>query len=194
MHVTQSLCPRCRVALYLGDAPASGALACAQCGGVWLDRASSERVRHGLDERLNAVANRAPQVAPAAQAPAKLACPICSRALAVTHVGNIELDVCPEHGTWFDHLELQGVARAFAVQRAYGVGAAATATAPAPTPNNNSVKNDVADTAADIGVEVAAEVVDVGTMIDGAGVVVDVAGSVLDGAFSLVGGVFDGLT
>ncbi len=198
MQLTEHFCPRCRVQLYLGDVQHAGALACGACGGVWLDTASATRVADGLDERLSAVAHRAAEgvVVASPVNGGLLACPICSKGLAVTHVAHVELDVCAEHGTWFDRLELQHVARAFAIRRAYGAAAVAAPTAAshvATTPDAQQRTDEVLETASELGVDVALEAVDVGVAAEGAVVVIEVAGSVLEGAFAIVGGVFEGL-
>ena len=46
------------------------------------------------------------------------ACPQCSGPMAPFPFGDVELDSCPAHGTWFDHAELREVTRSAHAARA----------------------------------------------------------------------------
>lgn len=121
-------CPVCRVELVRARAAVSEITACARCGGVWLDTASSRRVIEGLlsdAERLLAervrLVTEQQSSAPAyraSAAPSVRRCPECGEELGRTRVTElgIVLDVCAVHGTWFDAGELDPVAQLFAIK------------------------------------------------------------------------------
>jgi Zn-finger nucleic acid-binding protein len=79
------------------------AAACGRCGGVWLDRAT-----------LDALARDGGHQAGAALQDQEGArrCPVCGALMARTEFGRglgLVVDVCGEHGTWFDAGELRQV-------------------------------------------------------------------------------------
>lgn len=102
--------------------------ACNACGGVWADTAAAERVATVVDRELLAVAKNAAlhadheerlsgEIRPSIpNAPARR-CPACDGELARTRRGGVTLDVCAEHGTWFDRDELGRVARNLEYER-----------------------------------------------------------------------------
>jgi Zn-finger nucleic acid-binding protein len=114
-------CPRCAefpalVAQLVGDVLLDE---CDQCGGVWVDRRTVEHIvndrREQSFEAIFGWGNRAKASVPAAGAqvgaPGRvyLRCPDCgdvmNRVNFARHSG-IVVDVCREHGTWFDRDEL----------------------------------------------------------------------------------------
>lgn len=121
------LCARCRVPLHPGQTPSALLWGCGRCGGIWLDPKGSQLLTQALNSEALALAESAAQQASTTvdTHPAGLPCPLCSRPLVrrTEPCSRVELDDCPEHGTWFDRGELQQVARALAVARAYGGGA-----------------------------------------------------------------------
>ena len=130
---------------------------------------------------------------------AALTCPHCARPMLRRRVerAQVDLDDCPEHGTWFDRGELQTVARTVAAMRAYGpripggaalAGAAAVgltagaagaalATAPAAQQIRRGAHSSAVEVAGDIALE-AAEFVDPVNVAEGVGVMARVAGHV----------------
>jgi Zn-finger nucleic acid-binding protein len=93
-------------------------MGCGRCGGVWLDNDASRAVVEGAAQALA-------QLADVASTKAKervdtgaggLLCPACGQALARTVAPGtaVELDMCADHGTWFDAGELRIVALAYA--------------------------------------------------------------------------------
>ncbi len=52
-----------------------------------------------------------------------LSCPRCSGVLSAVHLpgAGLEIDICAEHGTWFDANELPKVARAYRRRRRGGL-------------------------------------------------------------------------
>jgi Zn-finger nucleic acid-binding protein len=117
LDATDAPCPRCRKPLRVASSgsPVVETLEglallheCIGCGGVFLDNASLERVFSP-----EALGNRHP--APSARAPSApdvvryLNCPACNRLMNRVNFGKhsgIIVDVCKDHGTWFDSGEL----------------------------------------------------------------------------------------
>lgn len=112
-------CPRCQIALVarlIGDAAVDD---CARCGGTFLDRATIERV---LTERQQARAEaiigiygdggETPLASPSG--PMYVKCPVCANVMnrkQVARGAHVVVDVCRDHGTWFDAHELPRVIR-----------------------------------------------------------------------------------
>mgnify|MGYP002078480190 CR=1 FL=1 len=208
-------CPRCRVALFVGATPAGPMHGCGSCGGVWLDSSASQRLTQALCDQTIALADQLAQAAPGVGHSAGASCPLCSAQLRATRISRaqVEIDICPAHGAWFDRNELQTVARAFAVDRAYsgagrpgggtalagaagvgaaaavGVGAAAAMHDPGITERARRVVDEHGETAVEVGVE-ALDFVDAGDVVEGAGIAVEVGGGLAEGALELLGGIF----
>lgn len=112
-------CPRCRTPLNPQQAQRLTMHCCYSCGGLFLDGAASRRVVEAVDPSAMATAQ---QVSQSAQRPvatdAVAPCPICARALERMPIpaANVTVDVCSEHGVWFDRDELQRVVQAVAPQ------------------------------------------------------------------------------
>jgi Zn-finger nucleic acid-binding protein len=115
----QYACPRClrpfvtyQVGVYLVDA-------CVDCGGLFLDNATTREVLSSFDRSLVGVATTLGigkgETLQKGVNQRNLTCPKCSAGLQTVEVpaAQVELDVCTEHGTWFDANELPKVARAY---------------------------------------------------------------------------------
>jgi Zn-finger nucleic acid-binding protein len=112
-------CPRCRVTLVarlVGDAQIDD---CTQCGGTFLDRPTIERV---LAERQQARADAIVGVygdggdapLPSPPGPMYVKCPDCAQIMnrkQFARGSHVVIDVCRDHGTWFDRHELSRVIR-----------------------------------------------------------------------------------
>lgn len=110
-------CPRCNVGLFgvrAGEVTVNG---CGVCGGIWLDNAGSVAVAKHNDPRISALAARAAMhatVRNATPSPEKLDCPVCHLRMHRVNVSRVaELDICKEHGTWFDAGELGRISAAY---------------------------------------------------------------------------------
>lgn len=112
-------CPVCKVPFASGKTASATIQACNTCGGVWLDNELSSRIVQTVDPEAVALADEAAAHAEKETAHGELACPACGVTMRVVtvDVANVDLDVCPEHGTWFDRNELETVTRAFQGQR-----------------------------------------------------------------------------
>jgi len=195
-------CPRCHGALHFGSTKSGPMYGCGVCGGIWLDRAMSERLTRALDSDTLALADSASHHArKRVETSAPLTCPSCAGSLTRRTVANarVEVDACPDHGTWFDRDELQKVARGFAAARAYGApltasaavaGGAVLSTGAAGIAEQRVNQN---QEGSETGIEIAGETLDAGLEVadaaEGASGALELAG----GAFEILGGILEGL-
>jgi Zn-finger nucleic acid-binding protein len=115
-------CPACRSDL--AAAPQRPTLlGCSRCGGVWADNATSKQIVEKLDAELVKLADTAAELSamrhrgPLPAKGGRRACPECQKTLANVHQASTHLDVCSEHGTWFDRGELSRVVKILAHER-----------------------------------------------------------------------------
>jgi len=203
-------CPRCRLGLSVGQARNVTLYGCGQCGGVWLDNACASRMVEAYEADALAMADRASQSARVAAntSVTGIPCAVCDTPMHVRRVYEVDVDVCSQHGTWFDAHELRKVADAMAVARRQqfqqGQGRAPGARGPrpqrrGPPGGSNVMENDtafmvgyVAADALELGVdaaEVGIDALDVGAgAVDVAG---DVAGAMAEGGVDILGGAFE---
>jgi Zn-finger nucleic acid-binding protein len=108
-------CPRCREemqALRLGSITARE---CAQCGGLWLDPVSLQRLADAREESsgvVSTLAARVPLVAATPDVVRYIPCPRCGKLMNRSNFARssgVILDVCRTHGVWLDRGELQRV-------------------------------------------------------------------------------------
>lgn len=95
-------CPRCfkeRALAHRGEPPE--ARGCAGCQGAWLSVAAARRLIEAPFGPLGEL--------PVVHTKAPLRCPSCEQALERRRVAEVEIDVCAEHGVWFDHREVERV-------------------------------------------------------------------------------------
>lgn len=97
--------------------------ACIACGGLFIDNAATQELIRTFDRDLVSIATtlgigKGETVGPGVMQK-DLACPRCSGILAAVHLpgAGLALDVCAEHGTWFDANELPKAARAYRRRR-----------------------------------------------------------------------------
>lgn len=107
-------CPRCGAALAKFEVPRGEAHGCEACGGVWVDDQAFAALRQGMEDEVVGIADALESVPHSRRAeglgPVK--CPICRRELTATEVSSVRLDFCLAHGTWFDHEDVEAIARA----------------------------------------------------------------------------------
>jgi Zn-finger nucleic acid-binding protein len=108
-------CPRCREdmqALRLGSTTARE---CAQCGGLWLDPESLQKLANAREESagvVSALAARVPLNAAPPDVVRYIPCPRCDKLMNRSNFARssgVILDVCKAHGVWLDRGELQRV-------------------------------------------------------------------------------------
>jgi len=112
-----SICPACEKPLVrqqVGDLEVS---ACHACGGLWLNRAVFEQLGASREQQ-GAVLGALPAPAPAPPVALPLAevryrqCPVCHERMNRVNYAKrsgVVLDVCKDHGLWFDQDELRRV-------------------------------------------------------------------------------------
>jgi Zn-finger nucleic acid-binding protein len=110
----EGACPRC--GLYLAPLQVEGAalLVCnSGCGGLFADVEASQRIMHGLNRQLLAVAHELAMGKPERDGGLPLSCPVCSSRMIRSDqpAAMVSVDACATHGTWFDAGELQKVMR-----------------------------------------------------------------------------------
>lgn len=108
-------CPRCREdmqALRLGS---TFAHECCQCGGLWLDPDSLQKLANAREEGAGVVSVLAARVPRSASPPdvvRYVPCPRCDKLMNRSNFARssgVVLDVCKTHGVWLDRGELQRV-------------------------------------------------------------------------------------
>lgn len=119
-------CPACRAPLHRASSRWE-VLACLACGGVWTDSAASSRITSTVDRELVAIAKETAKLAKETDSTYERMsdvelhvgrkCPLCAGVLACIRSGNVAIDVCASHGTWFDKDELGRLARNLEFER-----------------------------------------------------------------------------
>lgn len=120
--VRELKCPECAkrlVAARVEDVELHG---CGGCGGIWVDNASARKIvawpqrsyaelarRAGENARGARTRRQGPWVGGYSSPPPPLECPVCDARLDETRFLHLALDICPDHGTWFDAYELKGM-------------------------------------------------------------------------------------
>jgi len=110
------MCPRCRLPLFRGEDGKVVLHGCGRCGGIWLDNASGKEVVERAQQSTIQLVERAGARAKVdAERQPPVACPVCAGSCArlLLAKGDAVVDVCSEHGTWFDRYELALVAHAY---------------------------------------------------------------------------------
>ena len=114
-------CPHCRrklVTVRVADVDLNG---CGSCGGIWVDNAGAQHVVAKPQEVFAELAQRAARNAQhAGQRVTNPVCAVCPSQLDKVEATSwgIVLDICKEHGTWFDALELATLVHAINAPRA----------------------------------------------------------------------------
>jgi hypothetical protein len=112
-------CPRCfeeGALAHRGEPPE--ARGCAGCQGAWLSVAAARRLIEGPFGALG-------ELPAAATRAAALRCPGCKNVMARRRVAEVEIDVCMDHGVWFDHTEVERVQAAARPRVGAGLATAA---------------------------------------------------------------------
>ncbi len=107
-------CPKCKTAMKQVEVGKSALWECAQCEGTWVDAETVKLICSESDQQA-AVLNL--PVVPSARHPPDLnfryvPCPVCSQLMNRVNFARssgVIIDVCRDHGTWFDKDELRRV-------------------------------------------------------------------------------------
>jgi len=110
------LCPRCHLAMSAVLIGKANLRECPRCEGVWADAASLEQICADR-ERQAAVLGVAttvstPETVEIEKNIRYVPCPICRKLMNrvnFAHCSNVVVDVCKQHGTWFDKDELRRI-------------------------------------------------------------------------------------
>lgn len=122
-EASRTLCPRCNRPLDDVRTAARVASVCARCGGAWVDKATSEHLARVDDVELATAVRRAAGVVmtvPLREKRATVFCPVCevqTRRVEIDGTVHV-IDVCDEHGTWFDCDELTAFVEHYTERRA----------------------------------------------------------------------------
>jgi Zn-finger nucleic acid-binding protein len=111
------LCPRCRTGMESFTVGTTDVRECARCGGLWIDAEAFERICSEREEQSAALAAPVQKPANANSVAASgvvryVPCPECGQLMNrvnFARCSGVVVDVCKNHGTWFDHAELQRV-------------------------------------------------------------------------------------
>jgi Zn-finger nucleic acid-binding protein len=114
-------CPRCGVVMGDSMCGRTRIFGCGECGGVWLDPSAVDHARDFDDAELIKAAQLAAGIFVRAK-PDKtrlVSCPVCAKALNRVRIlgDSCDVDVCADHGTWFDRTELGSFVSAHASSR-----------------------------------------------------------------------------
>jgi Zn-finger nucleic acid-binding protein len=108
------LCPRCRVDMQAVLIGKTNLRECARCEGIWADTASLQQICADKEQQTAMLGNAAPL--PDGDNPETtiryLPCPVCNKLMNrvnFAHCSHVIVDVCREHGTWFDKDELRRI-------------------------------------------------------------------------------------
>lgn len=110
-----SVCPRCGSALEKHEISGFALHACTDCGGAWMDNAASQRIVQSFEQSAVVAAHGlGREASKPVDTTELLECPVCHGALERVVPGGtkVEVDICREHGTWFDRHEIERVAHA----------------------------------------------------------------------------------
>lgn len=110
------VCPRCRHPLEAVKVGTMNLRECPRCEGLWVDKASLEDICADRD-RQSAVLGMSfpPNGAEPVQLEEKVSyvpCPVCHKLMNrvnFAHCSGIIVDICAQHGTWFDRDELRRI-------------------------------------------------------------------------------------
>jgi Zn-finger nucleic acid-binding protein len=113
---TTELCPRCKVNLEAVVIGASHVRECAQCEGIWMDTETLRQIC--FDKEKQAAVLGMPTHFPTNEGLQLekqiryLPCPVCRdlmNRVNFANFSNVIVDVCAQHGTWFDRDELRRI-------------------------------------------------------------------------------------
>jgi Zn-finger nucleic acid-binding protein len=108
-------CPDCRLDLVARAAGAVGYVECARCGGLFLKSDAFDAVAHDADIRARLRAIETAEIPASARVGAQVhyrPCPVCGKFMNRSNYAGgsgIILDVCHDHGVWFDRGELTAI-------------------------------------------------------------------------------------
>lgn len=108
---SERACPVCAIPLFAAAKDGYRIDACGKCGGSWISLGDLRKMIDTSNKTPIELARMADSVASTASPPTPEArtCPECKAPLAVDNLAGVDIDVCGDHGTWFDARELERV-------------------------------------------------------------------------------------
>jgi Zn-finger nucleic acid-binding protein len=109
------LCPRCKVAMEAVVIGKSNLRECPQCEGLWVDGDSLRQICEDREEQAAVLGMASHLPSEPEDVPKKvqyLPCPVCKELMNRVNFANcshVVVDVCKQHGTWFDHDDLRHI-------------------------------------------------------------------------------------
>lgn len=109
---SERACPVCSIPLFAASKDGYRIDACGKCGGSWIAHTDLRRMID-TSEKAPVELARMADGAPAStrdRTTKTRECPECRSALVTENLAGVDIDVCGDHGTWFDRHELEQVA------------------------------------------------------------------------------------
>jgi len=111
------LCPRCEVLLTAADIGGTRIHECERCGGLWLDTATFQKICEDREQQERFLFYREPTEPAKLQSEIRgrkfyIPCPECGELMNQKNFAGcsgIVIDICKEHGIWFERTELQRI-------------------------------------------------------------------------------------
>lgn len=112
----RELCPRCHVSMNAVLVGKAHLRVCPNCQGIWVNTDLLEQICADREEQGAVLGMAAPAATPDSANVEKeiryVPCPVCSKLMNrvnFAHCSHVIVDVCREHGTWFDKDELRRI-------------------------------------------------------------------------------------
>jgi Zn-finger nucleic acid-binding protein len=111
----QELCPRCRINLQAVTIGKCSMRECTHCEGLWVDLVTLQTIVADREEQSAVLGVPAPIAEPDSheiEVVRYLPCPVCKQLMNRVNFANcshVIVDVCRQHGTWFDKDELRKI-------------------------------------------------------------------------------------
>lgn len=118
---SERTCPVCGIALFAAEKDGYRIDACGACGGSWMSHVQARKMIDAGAKAPLELAHMTESIVPRAPTTGERRCPDCGQSLQRDVVADVTVDVCDDHGTWFDPRELEQVATALI--RDYGPAA-----------------------------------------------------------------------
>jgi Zn-finger nucleic acid-binding protein len=101
-------CLRCGEGMHEIDIDRMTVTQCPRCGGAWVTTDVATAMRRTSNDDLRKAVSRGEIFSRAKPERKPLACPVCARPMECVGMSWTvhDVDVCKEHGTWFDRTEL----------------------------------------------------------------------------------------
>lgn len=114
--VTSQLCPRCQEGMNAVVIGQANLRECPRCEGIWAEAASLEQICADREKQAAVLGMAATLSTPTSvELEANIRyvpCPVCRKLMNrvnFAHCSNVIVDVCQQHGTWFDRDELRRI-------------------------------------------------------------------------------------